>query len=457
MARRMRRSDLAAGERGRRRRSAGVGWSRSCVASYFSRRRRFPPAWRRVRRVRLRTAPGARASPRRGRVGAPGSLVYTSTSRSRRKDRPRARLAPPHSLPRRRPRGHLRAAGRRGRRLRAGGCGGPRRRADRRLPQRPRLADDRHRRHLRGRGPRARRRPGLSRRHRRRRVELRPAPVLRERRPVHVQRLQLVLRRHVAAERLRLLGRGHRPRRPRPGRRAVLRRRPLLGVRHRAALLPRRHEQLDRQRHVLHDPARRRPRRHPARRRHGAPARHAARARGARRLGEAGRRPRVVGETCACASRSPTAAVSRSPSKGSASRCAAPPARAPTWSPTRRSRWRRAAARRHGVVAARHGRPLARLDRGGARRRAQPRRREAGLRLPRESLARADRAPLDPGRRQPELAATDARAGRSAAASASPARLRTGSRGTGSACSAPAARPRAAARARARSAAWAAA
>ena len=92
------------------------------------------------------------------------------------------------------------AGGRRpGRRRGAGRHGGRRRRAARRLPRGAPVAHDRHGRRLHRPGPGQRRRPGVPGRHQRRRDELRPAPVPEGRRHRHVQRLQLVLRPHLAA------------------------------------------------------------------------------------------------------------------------------------------------------------------------------------------------------------------------------------------------------------------
>ena len=226
-------------------------------------------------------------------------------------------------------------------------------------------------RHLRRRGPGARRRPGLPRRHHRRRDQLRPVPVLRGRRPVHVQRLQLVLRRHVAAERLRLLGRGHRAASRRASPASLYYGAGLYSVqRHRASVLPGRHRQLGRQRHLLHDPARRQPRRHAARRRVRRPPSERPGAAGARRLGEAVRRAARGGPRR-------DARASRSPTRRPAGR----PRGYPAHGRRPRRRQRRLvsdqpvtlapgpAAGRGRRLAARHGRPLERLDRGRPERR----------------------------------------------------------------------------------------
>ena len=207
---------------------------------------------------------------------------------------------------------------------------------------------------------------------------------------MHVQRLQLVLRLHVAAERLRLVGRGHRPRRRGSGRRrcttapASTRSAPS-----RPATAPTAPATGSANVTSFMTAARRGPRRHPSRSDRPAAAGHVARARGARGAVKLAGGAREVGRRGARALHDHQQRRSaRSPSTGSGWRCADPPAPAPTWSPTR-------------PLTLAPGQPLAvtaswPLDTVGRwhgwievvqRRRAQPRRREAGLRLPRESRA----------------------------------------------------------------------
>ena len=326
------------------------------------------------------------------------------------------------------------------------------------VPRAARLADDRHRRHLRRRGPGARRRPRLPRRHRRRRDQLRRSST---RRTATSARTTPSTGSTAPRGRRATSPRGTRPSAASP--RAWPATCTTAPASTRSSAIAPRYCPDGTGNWVANvtafmtqlggDPADTASSRAAS----AAPARHRSpgSSRSTARSSWPAAPARSASDVRVRFTHRPTAAVSRSPSTGSGWPCAAPPAPcADLVSDQRAHAGAGSAARRHGVVAAR---PRPAAGTAGSRWCATARPASSASKQAfafRVSLARDLSCAAGSGRRRRStLAAT----GASRTLVRGRASLRTGSRGTGSACSAPAARRRAAAPAAARSAAWAAA